>query len=167
MTTIWCMFPDIWSATATDIIFCLVILDCFLPFYPPNNPKNQNLEKKTPGDIITLNKRTINDNHMMYVSWEMKRHRRNFLSFWIVFCPFTPLTTRKIKILKKWKKYLEISSFYTSVPKIMILCYSSTLRRKFLHFSIKKLFTFFIRSILKTLIVESIFAWVEILLHEI
>ena len=22
-----------------------VILDCFLPFYPPNNPKNQNFEK--------------------------------------------------------------------------------------------------------------------------
>ena len=27
-----------------------------------------------------------------------------------------PLTTQRIKILKKWKKHLEISSFYTSVP---------------------------------------------------
>ena len=45
-----------------------VILDRFLPFYPPNNPKNT--------------------------------------------------------ILKNWKKHLEISSFYTSVPKIMIICYT-------------------------------------------
>ena len=36
---------------------------------------------------------------------------QNYLSFWVTFCPFTPLTTRKIKILKKWKKHLEISSF--------------------------------------------------------
>ena len=33
-----------------------VILDHFLPFYPLNNPKNQNFEKmkKIPGDIIIL-----------------------------------------------------------------------------------------------------------------
>ena len=60
----------------------------------------------------------------MYSSWDIECDRHNFLSFWTIFCPFTPLTTRKIKILKKWKKYLEISSFYTSVPKIMILCYT-------------------------------------------
>ena len=47
-----------------------VILDHFLHFYPPNNPKNQNFEKmkKTPGDIIILHMCTINDNHMMYGS---------------------------------------------------------------------------------------------------
>ena len=28
----------------------------------------------------------------------------NFMSFWTVFCPFTPLTTWKIKFKKKWKK---------------------------------------------------------------
>ena len=49
---------------------------------------------------------------------------RIFLSFWTTFCPFTPLTTQKIKILKKWKNRLEISSFYTSVPKIMIIFYT-------------------------------------------
>ena len=41
------------------------------------------------------------------------------------FCPFTPLTTQKIKILKKWEKHLEILPFYTSVPKI-IICYAVT-----------------------------------------
>ena len=43
-----------------------VILDCFLPFHPPNNPKNQNVEKlkKAPGDII-LHKCTKNYDHML------------------------------------------------------------------------------------------------------
>ena len=27
-----------------------------------------------------------------------------FFCFWTIFCPFTPLTTQKIKILQKWKK---------------------------------------------------------------
>ena len=98
MTIIWCMVSEIWSMT--DRIF--VILDHFLPFYPTNNPKNQNREKikKTPGDII-LQMCTINDNHMMYGSSDMEHTRQKFLSFWTIFCPFTLLTTWKIKILKK------------------------------------------------------------------
>ena len=45
-----------------------IILGHFLPFYPPNKPKNQNFEKMkiTPGDVINLHLCTINDNHMMY-----------------------------------------------------------------------------------------------------
>ena len=42
---------------------------------------------------------------------------------WASFCPFTSLTTRKIEILKKRKKHLEMSSFYTCVPKITIKWY--------------------------------------------
>ena len=59
--------------------------------------------KTTPGDIIISHMCTKNDNHMMYGSWDMKHDGHNFLSFWTLFCPFTPLTTWKIKILKKWK----------------------------------------------------------------
>ena len=40
------------------------------------------------------------------------------------FCPFTSLIARKIKIKKKRKKSLEISSFYNSIPKIIIICYT-------------------------------------------
>ena len=173
-------------------------MDCFFHFYFPNNPKNQNFErmKKTPRDII-LHMCTINNNHMMYGSWDMERDRQkfchfgplfallspkqpkkskfwinekttwryyhfayvyhkwqsydvwllrygvcdrqNFLLFWTVFCPFTPLTTRKIKILKKWKQNLEILSFYTCVPQMtiiwcMILEISSTMDKLFCHF---------------------------------
>ena len=85
----------------------------FLPFYPPSNPENKNFEKmkKTPGDIIISHKCAINDNYMMYDSWDMKCNRHNFLLSWAIFCPFTPLTILKIKILKRWKKQFEISSF--------------------------------------------------------
>ena len=42
------------------------------------------------------------------------------------FFPFTPLTTKKIKILKKCKTMPgdKISSFATNVPKIMIIRYT-------------------------------------------
>ena len=95
-----------------------VILDHFLPFDHPDDLKNQNLEKlkETPGGIIILHMCTINDNHMVYGSWDMECERQNFLSFWTIFCPFNPLTIHKIKILIKWKKSLEILSFYTCVP---------------------------------------------------
>ena len=120
MTIKWCMVLEIPSAT--DKLF--VILDQFLPFYPAKNPKNQNFEKikKSSGEITTWHMCTINDNHMMHDPWDMKRDGQNFLSFWTVFCSFTPLTTRKTKILKNWKKHLEISSFYTCIPKVMIIC---------------------------------------------
>ena len=62
----------------------------------------------------------------------MGRGRCNcYFSFSTIFCPFTPLTARKTKISKKWKKIkkkkkkqLKKSSFYTSVPKLMIICYN-------------------------------------------
>ena len=47
-----------------------VILDHFLPFYPPNNPENENFGKMNnkPEDIIILQMCTMNDSHMMYGS---------------------------------------------------------------------------------------------------
>ena len=64
----------------------------------------------------------------------MERDRQNILLFWTSFLPFYPplplTTTQKLKILKKWKKTtttttkkkrLDISLFYTIVPKIMII----------------------------------------------
>ena len=61
---------------------------------------------------------------MMYGSWDLTCDRQNLLSFWAIFCPFIPLATQKIKILKKWRKHLQISSLHKSVPKIMIICYN-------------------------------------------
>ena len=93
-------------------------------FCPSNSPKSQNfrkMKKKTPGDIISLHKCTKNHDHIVYCSWDTAHDICNsHFSFWANFCSFTPLTAQKIKILRKWKKHLEISSFYIRVPKIMI-----------------------------------------------
>ena len=64
-----------------------VILDYFLPFYPPMDPENLNFEKmkKPSEDIIILQICTINDSHMMYGSYNMECNRQNFLSFCTIF----------------------------------------------------------------------------------
>ena len=105
MTIKWSIVPEVWSTT--NRIF--VILDPSLHFYPHgNNLKNQTLDKNRKntclGDIIILHMCTIYENHMMYGSWYMEHNRHNFLSFWTILSPFTPLTTRKTKIWKKGKK---------------------------------------------------------------
>ena len=160
-----------------------VILDSFLPFYPAMDPENQNFQKKKENQktwrYYYFTKK--NGSHIMYGSSNMECNGQNFLSFWAIFCPFTPqlpkkpnfwknekiawryyhvtqvchkwqsydvwflryeawqteffvildrfflfysLTTRKIKILKNWKKNLKISLFHTSVPETMIICYT-------------------------------------------
>ena len=78
---IWCIVPEIWSGMGRT--FCHFGL--FFALLPPNNPKNQNFEKmkKTAGDIIILQMRTLNDNHMMYGTWDMEPLDR-------IFCHFGP-----------------------------------------------------------------------------
>ena len=88
----------------------------FFPF-PPKSQKNQNFEKmkNIAGDIIILYKCTKNHNHMRYSSWDIEYNRHNFLSFWAIFCPFTPLLTPKIKIWNRCKKtwrYYPITHVY-------------------------------------------------------
>ena len=87
MKIIWCIVPDIWSATF------FLAFSLFFSFY--------HLKKRKE---INLNKCIINDNHMRYGYWDMKHSRHNFLSLWAIFGPFTPLTTQKIKTLKIWRK---------------------------------------------------------------
>ena len=74
--------------------------------------------KKTPGDII-LHECTKNHDNMLHYSWDIVHDRWNYFLFWAVFLPFYPLTAQKIKLSKKWKKCLDISSFYTCAPKLM------------------------------------------------
>ena len=119
---ICCTVPKIWHV-ADVIIFHF---GPFFPFYSPNNLKSHNFEKmkNTHGDIIILHKHTINDNHndvwfMRYWVWQTE--------FFVILyhcLPFYPPNNPKIKILKNWKRHLEILSFYTSVLKIMIICYT-------------------------------------------
>ena len=99
------MVPKI--SSTTNRIFCHFRL--FFALYPLKNLENRTFEKmkKTTGSIIILNMSNINENIMMYDSWDMEHDRQKFFSFWTIFCPFTlssPLTTQRIKIFKKWKQ---------------------------------------------------------------
>ena len=57
---------------------------------------------------------TFRVNHMMYGSWDIECDGQNFSLWWTIFCTF-------FKILKNWKKQLDISSFYTCVSKIIMI----------------------------------------------
>ena len=120
------MVLEIWSMT--DRIF-----SHFGPFFallPPNNPENQNFEKmkKMPGDIIISHKCSINDNHMMYNSWDMKCDRRQnklFIKWNISFLFFSnaansPNNQNFLKMKKKKHTWRYHHFTYICVPKIMI-----------------------------------------------
>ena len=95
----------------------------FCPF-PPNNPENQNLEKRKK--LLEISFTQVYHKWQSYYIWFLRYQlqQRFFLSSWTTFCPFTPLTVQKMEIyIKKWK-HLEISSFYTSVPKLKITGYT-------------------------------------------
>ena len=98
----------------------------FFALLAPNDPENQTFFKneKMPGHII-LHMYTINGNHIMYGSWDMHSATDR------TFCHFGPFFTNLLpppispnnpqnKNFDKIKKLLEILSFYTYVPKIMI-----------------------------------------------
>ena len=98
----------------TDVF---VVLDHFLPFYPPKQPKKSKfwkIQKKRPGDIIILH---VYHKWQSYDLWFLRYEvqQTEFLSFWTIFCHFTPLKTQKIKILKKVEKMPG-----TCVAKMMI-----------------------------------------------
>ena len=103
-----------------------VILGHFLPFYLINNPKNQNFEK--------LKKKTTSRKHhftqvyhkcQSYDVWFL-RCEAWLTEFFVILGHFLPFNKPKNKNFQKMKKKksLDISSFYTSVPKIMIICYT-------------------------------------------
>ena len=88
----------------------------FLPFNLPNNLENQDFEKKKekkPADSIILQMCTLITIISCIVSeiWSVTE----FCHVGPFFCPFIPLTTLKIKILKKWKNPLEKFSRCTHV----------------------------------------------------
>ena len=79
----------------------------FCPFTPLLAPKIKNWNKIRTYFLFHMC--TINRD-----SWDIRHNRQKF-------CPFIPLTSQKIKILKKWKKPLEILSFYICLPRMTII----------------------------------------------
>ena len=92
--------------------YFFIILFFYFFYTPWKNPKkNRNLKKneKKPRDIIMLHICTINQNHMMYGSWDMEHNREFFLildHFWPSYPPNNPAN------LQNMKKCLVISFFY-------------------------------------------------------
>ena len=92
----------------------------FLPFDPPNNPKNQNLEKiKKHLEILSF---YFSVTQMMII-WSMvpeissttDRIFSHFGPFFALFYLLTP-TTQRIKVFKKWKKNTWRYHHLTQVP---------------------------------------------------
>ena len=121
MTVIWCMVPEIWSAT--DTIFCHFGLCIALipptPPYTPNNLKNQNLKKwKNHLDILyimILHMCTKNDNHMKYGSWISSTIDRIFCHsgpFFALLPRYGPRKTKFLKNEKKPWKYYHFTNVY-------------------------------------------------------
>ena len=79
---------DSWDIERDRIVSHFGTFFALLHPFPPNNPENQNFEKmKKTRCIITLNMSTINENCMMYDSWDMEHNRiflilDHFLSFY-------------------------------------------------------------------------------------
>ena len=85
------MMYDFWNIRCKWENFCHS--GSFFILSPPWRPGKSNLEKfknkKKNGDIITKHMCTINDNYMIYGSWDKECNTNFFLPFWTVFCPFT------------------------------------------------------------------------------
>ena len=103
-----CMVLEIQKVT--DRIFCYSgLLFVLLLLYGPRKSKLwKNKKKKKLEDIIIFQMCTINDSHMMYGSWDMKRDRHrivcHFLSFLHFFTPLLGGNNPKNQNFEKLKK---------------------------------------------------------------
>ena len=121
---------EIWCMTNVIVIFHFELFFALLavpppPAQQPEKYKFQNNEKKPIKILSFYTSVKKNHDYILHCSWDMARDGCNCcFPFWAISCPFALLAPQKVKISKQWKKSLEISSSYTSVPKIMIICYT-------------------------------------------
>ena len=105
---------DVHSLYASFLSFWAI----FCPSTPQPTQKIKILKKwkKMPGDIILLHMCTINEDHMIYGSWEIRRTTHNFSSFWATFCPFYPTDNPEnqniVKINKNAWRYYPFTHVY-------------------------------------------------------
>ena len=107
-----------------------VILGHFLPFYPstyppPYPPSLNDTENKSKFwkewkkclKILSFYTYmcTIIEDNMIYGFWNIRCNRKKFSPFWDIFCPFSPLTTWRIKILTLKKTPGDIISHICTI----------------------------------------------------
>ena len=118
---IWYTVPEIWHATNLIVIFHFGL---FFALLPPNLATKWKLQKKwkKPLEISSFYTSVPKILIICYTVpkiWQVTDVIVIF-HFGLFFGLLSPQQPKKSKFLKKWKKHLEILSFYTCVPKIMI-----------------------------------------------
>ena len=106
------------------VVFWIHFIHLFFALLPLWEPKNSKFLKNENN--------TWRYHHFAIVyqkswSYTIQRYDTWWLQLFFIlghFLPFYSLTAWKIKIKKKWNKNLEISSFYTSAPKRIFICYT-------------------------------------------
>ena len=86
------MMYSSWDNRVRQIFF--VILSHFLPFFLPLMILNIKIFKKMKKCLeisFYTYMCTINEGHTIYGSWNIRCNRQKFLTFWAIFCPFSPL----------------------------------------------------------------------------
>ena len=81
--------------------------------------KKKKKEEKKPADIIILHMCAINDNPMMYCSWDKECKGHNFLSFWTIICCFiwNKVSAFFIEDEKLWQKCNNICNKVSTLIK--------------------------------------------------
>ena len=112
------MLSEIWRVT--DIIFCHFRL--LFTLLPTNNPENQNFEKMKKKAWRYYNFTHVYQKWHSYDVWfpSYGARQANLFNILGLFLPSYPTKILKNQNFKKMKIHLEILSFYTSAPKIMI-----------------------------------------------
>ena len=103
-------------------VISIIDFGLFFPFYPSNSPKNENFNnKKNPLEIPSFNTivpKVMIIGYTVPEIWCMTHV--TFIFHFGLFFALLPPNSPKNENIKKWKKYLELSSFYMCSPKIMI-----------------------------------------------
>ena len=98
----------------------------FKPFYLCNSPKKENFKKITK--CLETSWFYIRVPKIMVICYTVPEIwcMMNVIvfHFGLFFCSFAPLTAQEIKISKNWQQLIEIQSFYTSAPKVIIICHT-------------------------------------------
>ena len=120
---IWCTVPKIRCEIGT----AFVILGHFLHFYPLKTREIKIL--KNWKNTCKYHDFT-HDVHWKPQSYDIRFlrcevERTDFFYFGSFFCPFIPLTTQKIKILKKWKRHGDIISLQKCTKNHDLILYFS------------------------------------------
>ena len=122
-----------YGSSDTDKCFCHFgpFFDLLPPPPPPLMILNIKIKKKKKRKkwleilFFYIYMCTINEDHMIYGSWNKRCDRQKISTFWAIFCPFSPLTIWKIRILTLKKTPGNIIILYICTINVNHMTYGS------------------------------------------